>query len=84
MFSIDLKDVYFQVLIQSQSRLFLHFTFSGMVYKFKDLFLPFDSMTRLLQGVMLISMWTHQHGIHLQYFIIWAIGWSLENWFHYC
>ena len=50
-FSINLKDTYFQIPVHLESRSYLWFVVEGKVYQFRALFQPFYSFSDLYQRV---------------------------------
>ena len=69
MFSIDLKDAYFQISIHPDSRPCIWFVLEGQVFQFRAL--CFSLSTRVFS---LILEWVHRQGVHLlQYLDNWLI-----------
>ena len=70
MFSIDLKDAYFQVPIHPHSRPYLWIMLNWKVYQFWALCIGLSSAPQVFTRVFtLASAWAHDRGIHLFHYL---------------
>ena len=86
MFSIDLKDAYFQIPIHPDSHPYLQFIFKGQVFQFQILCFGLCMAPQLFTRVISpISEWVHQRGVRLlRYLDNWLIvAESLPPLFHH-
>ena len=66
MFSIDLKDAYFQIPVHPKSRLYLRFCLEGRVYQFHTLCFSLSMAPQEFTRVFsLVSDWVHWKEVHL-------------------
>ena len=70
MVSIDLKDMYLQIPVHSDSRCFLRFVVYGQVYQFRGLCFGFSTAPQVFTWVMaLVSLLLHHMDIRLLHYL---------------
>ena len=66
MFSIDLKNSYFQIPVHLKSRPYLQFVVQRKVYQFRIICFGISTAPQVFtRGFDLVSQWAHQRGIWL-------------------
>ena len=75
MFSLDLKDAYFQMLIYPESRPYLSFVVDGVIHRFKNRCHGLSSAPRSSQGCSALYPDGHTRGA-LNDSAIWMIGYD--------